>query len=138
MPRIWWYGPKTKKGSVEDVVSYLPAVVESMRKHARRIAVDAAANLEMYPEERTKKSQIGMQQGNLDFYVYIHDPENYAAAQGIENGHWLYTYPRTRVVQADGTIKYERRPGPPKRRWVEGLHVIQNAAEAAIRRSKVH
>lgn len=138
MPRIWWEGPRRGKGSVEDVVSYLPPVIDTMRKHSIRIMLDAAANLEMYPEKRTKKSQIGMTQGDLDFYVYLQDPDKKGAAQAIENGHWQYSYPRVRVVQTDGSIKYERRPGPPKRTWVEGLHVIQNAADAAVRRSKVH
>jgi len=135
MPRIYWYGPEFGKGSTHDRVSHTYPVVNSMRSHAYRMAIDARFNLDSSPEHRTGRSQIGMQQELLDFYVYLHDPENFKAAKSIEDGHWAYGYGRARrekLGDAEGPVQ------ATSRRWVEGLHPLQRAADAAISRSKVH
>jgi hypothetical protein len=99
------------------------------------MALDARFNLDSSPEHRTGRSQIGMQQELLDFYVYLHDPSNFKAAKSIEDGHWVYSYSKLRnekLGAAEGPVQRSTR------HWVEGLHPLQRAVDAAVSRSKVH
>ena len=135
MPKIYWYGPEMGEGSTGDRVSHTYPVVNAMRSAATAIGMRAKFNLETYPQHRTGGAQIGMQQEKLDFYVYLRDPNNHAAAQGIENGHWTRGYAKRRnstLGDAEGPIRNGRDGDGGGSRWVEGLHVLRNAVDSAI------
>lgn len=141
MPKIEWYGPEKGQGSTGDIVSHTYPVVNAMRSGAQRIAFQAAFNLDSYPERRKANpeghAKIGMQQEKLDFYVYLYDPRNKAAAQGIENGHWTHGYRKRRdgtLGKAEGPIRNGKHGDGGGARWVEGLHVLRDAAISSIRK----
>ena len=67
----------------------------------------------------------------LDSYAYLRDPNNKGAAQGIENGHWTpgLRFGVTSVWDAkEGAIRNGRHGDSGGSRWVEGLHVLRDAA----------
>lgn len=72
---LTWYGPRSGKGSVEDIVSHKPQVKSALAYHAGLIYARAAANLEIMPRERTGEASIGIDgpaSGRfLDYVVYL-------------------------------------------------------------------
>jgi hypothetical protein len=97
---IEWYGPKRGKGSVEDIVSHMPAVREEVGGRAMGMAREAAALLEAHRGRHYARSahpRIVVQPApprKLDWWILLEadlltkNPQADAssAAMGIEFG----------------------------------------------------
>ena len=86
---IKWYGPKSGRGSVEDIVSHKPQVKAELALQASQIAARASSNLNVSPKRRTGESSIGLEGPasgrKLDWVVYLDSGEgNKGASAGIE------------------------------------------------------
>lgn len=141
MSKIKWYGPNSGRGSVEDVVSHLDVVQDSIEEHAGQIARDADRVLDGAPH-RTGEATIQIvrpPRTDLDRHVYLVDPRGFAAAASIEFGYWHaakgekgkgYYNARDEIL--------EGREGPimrgQGRNWIPGLHPIAKAVQKAVTR----
>jgi len=135
VPNITWYGPLKGEGSVDDVVSHTAEVHDALRIHANALALSAEFLLDVLPKHRTGDAQIGVQQAKLDYWVYMHDPQNFMGAKSIEDGHWVNGYGEQRrraLGESEGPIKPEGR-----HHWVPGLHPMQKAVDHAVQNAKV-
>lgn len=86
---IKWYGPRSGRGSVEDVVSHKPQVKAELAAQAHLIAARASSNLAVSPKHRTGESNIGTQGPSsgrkLDWVVFLDSGEgSKGASAGIE------------------------------------------------------
>lgn len=119
-------GPAKGSGSVEDVVSHLPAVKTELKAAASALAARARSNLSLH--RRTGNARIAIvspPQTKLDWHVALYDAgqqdgvadrtdnENKSAIS-IEMGHWQKT--------KEGRV------------WVEGIHALGNAVEDRVRK----
>jgi hypothetical protein len=92
--------------TVNRTVSHLPGVRAAVAEEALEIGVRAEANLARNRD--TGASSIEVEQGRVDSYVYLVDPDN---AVAMEFGHWV-------------AGSYET--DTPK--FVDGLYIISLAA----------
>jgi hypothetical protein len=138
MPKIYWYGPAYGNGSTGDRVSHTYPVAKALRRVANDIAHDAAFLLDSRSRLR-RQGEDGSAEiktlhypaTQMDSYAYLIDPNNKGAAQGIENGHWTWGYRKRRdgtLGSAEGPIRNGRDGDGGGSRWVEGLHVLRDAA----------
>lgn len=140
MPRIEWVKPEHGEGSVDDIVSHQPEVIDALKTHAHAMAVTAEFILDTSAKHRTGAAKIDVQQEKLDYYVYLHDPENKRGALSIEEGHWTHGYDRRRnatLGDALGPIRNGRHGDGGASTWVEGLHPLAKAVEHAIATRKI-
>lgn len=112
MPKIWWNGPDSGRGSVEDVVSHTRESVDTMKDAAETLRDVASSILEVHRKDHTSEVKV-MHHGqlrlgwraDLDSVVYLeatrtikhprpqgYDEEDHIAkASGIEASiHPLY------------------------------------------------
>lgn len=135
MPKIYWYGPEFGNGSTADRVSHIHDVADALKETANEIGHKAAFLLDSRAIQRRQEMDgaaeiktLHYPGTKLDSYAYLKDPNNKGAAQAIENGHWARTYRKRRddvMGDDEGPINGEH---GGKARWVEGLHVLRDAA----------
>lgn len=119
-------GPLKGSGSVEDIVSHLPAVRAELKSAGHALAARARSNLSLHKDNGHAKVMIvSPPKTKLDWHVAIVDatPPDSAgdrtdnenkSAISIEMGHWVKT--------------------KTGRKWVEGIHALGNAVEDRVRK----
>lgn len=134
-------GPVRGPGSVEDVVSHLPAIKSELKAQASAVAARARSNLSLHRDTGSAKiSVVSPPTTKLDWYIALHDPDNGEAlgeteddrafgpqnegvdrspnknrsALSIELGHWVKT--------KKGRV------------WVDGIHALGNAVDDRVRK----
>lgn len=134
-------GPLKGPGSVEDVVSHLPAVRSELKAQASAIAARAQSNLSLHRDNGDAKiTTLSPPTTKLDWYVALHDAEDGSAfgetednrafgpqnsgvdqspnknrsALSIELGHWVKT--------------------KKGRKWVDGIHALGNAVDDRVKK----
>ena len=119
-------GPVRGPGSVEDVVSHLPAVKAELKSSAHALAARAQSNLSLHRQTGNAKIAIvSPPKTKLDWHVALYDAgqadgvpdrtdNNNKSAISIEMGHWQKT--------KNGRV------------WVEGIHALGNAVEDRARK----
>jgi hypothetical protein len=131
MPSIDWYGPEKGHGGTGEKVAYTKPVAREVKATANKIALKAQWYLESRPAHRKGHSQIEVKHWptpgrwastgpNIDSVVYLTDPwiepnaqgKRKGATQAIENGHWIRDKQGNKV------------------RWIEGHHVLNDAADS--------
>lgn len=128
---------------MDDIASHQPEVVDALKHGANGIAMSAEFLLDVLPKHRMAHgpgAMIGVQQEKLDYYVYLHDPENKAGALSIEEGHWTHGYGRRRTEtlgDALGPIRNGRNGDGGTATWVPGLHPLQKAVDHAIKTARI-
>jgi len=138
VPKIYWYGPSYGPNSTHDRVSHTYRVAGALRHKAGQIRdkaeflLDSRARLRRQDEAGSAEIRtLHYPNTELDSYVYLIDPNNKGAAQGIENGHWTHGYATRRngtLGKAEGPIRNGKDGDGGGSRWVEGLHVLRDAA----------
>lgn len=121
-----FYGPIKGPGSVEDVVSHLPAVRSELKAQGSAIAARARSNLSLHRDTgHARIAVVAPPQTKLDWHIALYD-ENAQdsvpdrtdnankSAISIELGHWLKT--------KKGRV------------WVDGIHALGNAVEGRVRK----
>lgn len=71
MSDIEWYGPERGKGSVGDVVSHLPGVIDAVREKGRDMANDA--DLLLAAHRLRGHAEINLVTGDVDTYIVLQD-----------------------------------------------------------------
>lgn len=119
-------GPVRGPGSVEDVVSHLPAVKSELKAQGSAIAARSRSNLSLHRDTGNARiAVISPPQTKLDWHVALYDvnaqdnvPERSdnanKSALSIELGHWQKT--------KEGRV------------WVDGIHALGNAVEDRVRK----
>ena len=119
-------GPLKGPGSVEDVVSHLPATKAELKSASHALAARASSNLSLH--RQTGNARIGIvspPQTKLDWHVALYDAGQQdgavdrtdnanKSAISIEMGHWQKT--------KEGRV------------WVEGIHALGNAVNDRVRK----
>ena len=119
-------GPPKGPGSVEDVVSHLPAVKAELKMQANALAARASSNLSLHRDTgNAKVATVSPPQTKLDWHVAIYDAgqsdgvpdrtdNSNKSAISIEMGHWQKT--------KTGRV------------WVDGIHALGNAVNDRVRK----
>lgn len=119
-------GPRKGSGSVEDVVSHLPATKAELKSAAHALAARASSNLSLHRHTGNAKIAIvSPPQTKLDWHVALYDTgqqdgvpdrtdNNNKSAISIEMGHWVKT--------KEGRV------------WVDGIHALGNAVADRARK----
>lgn len=82
--------PRQGKHSVEDVVSHLPKTRAALAVAASELQMRAQARLESLPKVRTGRSQVHMEEHDLDWYVYLVEGQyGKGGSAGIEAEHGI-------------------------------------------------
>jgi hypothetical protein len=117
-------GPPRGPGSVEDIVSHLPATKTELKAQASALAARTRSNLSLHRDTgNAKVAVISPPQTKLDWHVAIYDTGQQDAAPdrtdnanksalSIELGHWQKT--------KSGRI------------WVDGIHALGNAVDDRV------
>lgn len=138
MPLIHWndghkgrYRPrKTRPGSPEFIVSHHNGTQGQLRKHARRIYMNASAlhSAVQGNDPRTSSTSIGITGPNsgrwLDYTIHLYSERGAVAATAIEFGH-------TGIGVSPGSSIY---PFQQEGRRYEGAFILHRAAGLPIRR----
>ncbi|PRB44336.1 hypothetical protein CQ020_03765 [Arthrobacter sp. MYb23] len=119
-------GPLKGPGSVEDIVSHLPAVRSELKAQGSAIAARARSNLSLHRDNGDARiAVISPPKTKLDWHVALYDegaqdnvPDRTdnanKSALSIELGHWQKT--------KKGRV------------WVDGIHALGNAVEDRVRK----
>lgn len=119
-------GPLKGPGSVEDVVSHLPAVKAELKAQGSAIAARARSNLSLHHDTGNARiAVISPPKTKLDWHVALYDSgaqdsvpdrtdNGNKSALAIELGHWQKT--------KKGRV------------WVDGIHALGNAIEDRVRK----
>jgi hypothetical protein len=119
-------GPAKGPGSVEDVVSHLPAVKTELKAQGSAIAARARSNLSLHHDTGNARiAVIAPPKTKLDWHVALYDvgeqdsvpdrtDNNNKSALSIELGHWVKT--------KKGRV------------WVDGIHALGNAVEDRVKK----
>lgn len=119
-------GPLKGPGSVEDVVSHLPAVKAELKAQGSAIAARARSNLSLHHDTGNARiAVISPPKTKLDWHVALYDSgtqdsvpdrtdNGNKSALAIELGHWQKT--------KKGRV------------WVDGIHALGNAVEDRVRK----
>ncbi|MDR6794372.1 hypothetical protein J2X12_002891 [Pseudarthrobacter oxydans] len=119
-------GPVRGPGSVEDVVSHLPATKAALKSAGHALAARTQSNLSLHRDTGNAKVVIiSPPKTKLDWHVAIVDAgqkdgvpdrtdNNNKSAISIEMGHWQKT--------KTGRV------------WVDGIHALGNAVEDRVRK----
>jgi hypothetical protein len=119
-------GPPKGPGSVEDVVSHLPATKAELKSAAHALAARTQSNLSLHRD--TGNAHVGIvspPMTKLDWHVAIYDAgqgdgvpdrtdNDNKSAISIELGHWQKT--------KSGRV------------WVDGIHALGNAVNDRVRK----
>ena len=77
--------PATGRGSVDDVVSHLPATRAALAESAGMMESIAQGRLDSLPKHRTGRSQVKVEKRDLDYIVILDEGEHgKGGAAGIE------------------------------------------------------
>jgi hypothetical protein len=119
-------GPLKGPGSVEDVVSHLPAVRAELQSSANALAARTSSNLSLHRDlGHAKVITVSPPQTKLDWHVAIYDDtptdgvddrtdNGNKSALSIELGHWQKT--------KTGRV------------WVDGIHALGNAVDDRVKK----
>lgn len=119
-------GPPKGAGSVEDVVSHLPAVKAELKMQAHALAARATSNLSLHHDTGNARIAIvSPPTTKLDWHVALYDAgqrdgvpdrtdNNNKSAISLEMGHWQKT--------KHGRV------------WVEGIHALGNAVNDRVKK----
>jgi hypothetical protein len=117
-------GPPKGAGSVEDIVSHLPAVRAELKAQGHALAARTQSNLSLHRDTgNAKVAIVSPPKTKLDWHVAIYDagqsdgvPDRTdnanKSAISIEMGHWVKT--------------------KAGRKWVEGIHALGNAVNDRV------
>ena len=119
-------GPRTGEGSVEDIVSHLPAVKSELKAQASAIAGRARSNLSLHHRlGHAKIAVISPPRTFLDWHIALYDENaqdgvpdrtdnDNKSAISIDMGHWQKT--------KNGRI------------WVDGINALGGAVNDRVRK----
>ncbi len=130
--------PPRGEGSVDDIASHTLPVFKALATVAMEI--HSKASLELLAHRDTGGAHIGVKHASalggitaLDSYVYLQDPNNFAAAASIENGHWVGGYAKNRnSVLGGGEGPINRGDG----QWVPGIRPLGKAVAQAVKKGR--
>jgi len=121
-----FYGPIKGPGSVEDVVSHLPAVRTELKAQGSAIAARARSHLSLHHHTGNARiAVVAPPTTKLDWHIALYDEgaqdnvpdrtdnENKSAIS-IELGHWQKT--------KNGRV------------WVDGIHALGDAVDERVRK----
>ena len=119
-------GPLKGPGSVEDVVSHLPAVKAELKSSAHALGARAQSNLSLHRQTGNARIAIvSPPKTKLDWHVALYDvgaqdsvpdrtDNGNKSAISIELGHWVKT--------KKGRV------------WVDGIHALGNAVNDRVKK----
>lgn len=119
-------GPARGDGSVEDVVSHLPAVKAELKMQAHALAARTQSNLSLHRDTgNARVAVVSPPQTKLDWHVALYDEgaqdgvpdrtdNSNKSALSIELGHWQKT--------KTGRV------------WVDGIHALGNAVDDRVKK----
>ncbi|MBT2587947.1 DUF5403 family protein [Arthrobacter sp. ISL-95] len=119
-------GPPKGPGSVEDIVSHLPAVKSELKAQGSAIAARARSYLSLHHDTGNARiTVVAPPQTKLDWHVALYDvgeqdgvpdrtDNGNKSAISIELGHWQKT--------KTGRV------------WVDGIHALGNAVEDRVKK----